>query len=561
MNLTQDEALEAALATSIVLARRDLLEFSQLIDPGYTTPEHIKLIASDLEAIERGDILREIIIMPPRHGKSEITSGKFPGWFIGRDPSRKIITTTYGATLAETFSLQVRDTIANNPFYSLIFPKVTISPKTRAADKWAVLGQRETLIAAGVGGAITGFGAHLLLIDDPFKDYAEASSPAQQLKVYQWYKTTSRTRLMKGGAIIIITTRWAEGDLVGRILNSDEADDWNVLHLPAVSLGESSEYTDLDELKRLTDSKAAQFAFPDPLGRPRGEPLWPEMGFDTAFLNKSRRVMGHDFQGLYQGMPGAVEGEKFKKEDFRSTTEGELKERGYKKVACARSWDLAFSEKESADNTVGLLGSLYISTTNKGDGRPAPSKPGDGLPLLIVIENVVDWKKEWDEGSEDLIKVTIEDGEDVSIVIEAVASQNTAFKSVRRDPRLWKHTIQKYTPQKDKFERAQQAIRLASHGFVNILYPNASSPPSWELDFLDELGVFPNGEHDDRVDAFTQLINIWSPIIDQIVIAVVPTKVKEEGPTFLKKLPHEFREATSTPARDRNAWKIGNIFS
>jgi len=519
-DLTQAQAVQ--LAARAALARRSLLDYCCLINPKYKTPPHIRMAAEHFEAVERGEILRLMVFMPPRHGKSELYSGMAPSWFIGRDPDRKVILTSYAATLAETFSIQNRDTIQYNPMWPVIFPTVTISPTVRAVDKWAVTGQRESLLAAGVGGPVTGFGAHLLIIDDPVKNYEEACSKANQEKQFNWYKTTARTRLQPGAAIIIIMTRWVEDDLAGRILDSEEGSDFTILHLPARSLGVESDYP-----TGVPSEIAESTAFPDALGRRKDEPLWKEMGFDTAFLDSAQRSMLHDFHGLYQGMPSTPAGEKFRRTDFQvapAPAEWELLRR-------ARSWDLAWTESTEADWTVGLLASLWVHDED----------------WLVHIDDIVRARTEDPAGL--ILETAGADGSEVEVVMETVALQSKAFRSVRRDERMWKHRMTGVRPHVDKLIRAQPAMRLSRGGRVYV------EQAGWTKDFLDELGVFPNGRYDDQVDGYTQLINHWQTVLDALLWK---KKVARAVPKP-RDIPFEFR-VVQPKARDGLVWQVRGVY-
>lgn len=519
--LSSDDKKQLQLAAKIALARQDFYEFARFIDPGYEEAQHLRLLSDHLNKVESGEIKRLAITLPPRHGKSEATSGKFPGWCIGRDPSRIVMVTSYSAKLAEVFSIQNRDTIASNPMYRAVFPNVHLKPNSKGREKWAVQGSRESLIAAGVGGSITGMGAWMLLIDDPIKNYGEAVSKVRKEAIYNWYTTTARTRLTPDGRVVVIMTRWVEDDLIGDILGSEEGEDFTVLHLPAISYGTLDDYKreyPSDEERVRVISSLPQTAFPDPLGRPKGSSLWPER-FDTDWLRKQRIVMGHDFEALYQGNPSAPEGQQFKRDWFRAITPTVLAHLKPKPLYRARSYDLAWSEKTSADYTVGLKGSLYKVTVPKEEIEDELVRTYLEMveipPVILVLEHVLRHQLEWDENSERIISTALGDGTDYTVLVEAVASQNLGFKSLKRDMRLWKHNVVPVTVERDKEVRAKNALRLGGKGAIFILYPNDTTPPEWEDDFLRELGTFPNGKNDDIVDTLTQFVNKIQPIIDR----------------------------------------------
>ncbi len=225
--------LEEVRAT---LARRSLLRFTEYTNPLYERAQHHEQIAAKLEAVERGEIDRLMIFMPPRHGKSELASKRFPAWCLGRQPSRQIIAASYNSDLANDFGRNVRNLVAE-PEFSQVFPGVTLAPDSQAAMRMNT-NAGGAYVAAGVGTAVTGRGAHIALIDDPFKDREEADSERRRELVWDWYRSTLYTRLMPGGAIVLIQTRWHEDDLAGRLL-VHEPEQWDVLELPAI--GKSGE--------------------------------------------------------------------------------------------------------------------------------------------------------------------------------------------------------------------------------------------------------------------------------------------------------------------------------
>lgn len=271
------------------LARRNLLEFAQRMDPSFERARHLELLAGHLEAIERREIRRLIVAMPPRHGKSRTTSQLFPAWFLGRNPRQHCVLASYGAELAEENSRRVRDLVsdARYPF------DVQLSEDSRAVNRWAT-SAGGGLIAAGVGSSLTGFGADLLVVDDPVRDREAAESQTIRDGTWAWYQDVARPRLHPGGAQILISTRWHEDDLVGRALNSAGASDWTLLVLPAICEDDG-----------------------DVLGREAGAPLWPER-FPVAELPSVERgeISSRSFAALYQQRPAPAEGNLFKRDWF-----------------------------------------------------------------------------------------------------------------------------------------------------------------------------------------------------------------------------------------------------
>lgn len=269
------------------LARRSLLRFTEYTNPAYERASHHERIADRLEAVERGEVDRLMIFMPPRHGKSELASKRFPAWCLGRNPRRQIIAASYNSDLADDFGRNVRNIVAE-PEFGQVFPSVSLATDSKAANRMNT-NHGGAYVAAGVGTAVTGRGAHIALIDDPLKDRAEADSERRRELVWDWYRSTLFTRLMPGGAIVLIQTRWHEDDLAGRLLESEgrieDGGQWEVLELPALD----------------ADGKA----------------LWPEWYDETALARIKATVGPREWSALYQQKPQPDEGTFFRREWFK----------------------------------------------------------------------------------------------------------------------------------------------------------------------------------------------------------------------------------------------------
>jgi len=253
-------------------ARKSLLDYARYQMPAFAPSWHHKEICSKLEAVERGEIKRLIITLPPRHSKSLLASEMFPAWFIGRNPGKQMIACSYSAELAGDFGRKVRNTVKQKSFENL-FPGVELEADSKAAGKWHT-NKGGVYVSAGIGGSITGKGAHVAIIDDPLKNREEAESPVIREKIWDWYTSTLYTRLMPGGALIVIMTRWHHDDLVGRLLREQDkgGDKWEIVNFKAIS----------DE---------------------DGSALWPAW-YPVEDLRKIRGVIGtRDFEALYQQEP------------------------------------------------------------------------------------------------------------------------------------------------------------------------------------------------------------------------------------------------------------------
>jgi predicted phage terminase large subunit-like protein len=268
-------------------ARKSLLDYIGYINPVYQPADHHRQIAEAVEAVVNRDLDRLIITIPPRHGKSEIASRGLPSWYVGRFPDRQIIAASYNSELAGDFGREVRNTIDSQEF-NAIFPGVALRQDSKAANRWHT-NKGGSYIAAGVGSGITGRGADLGLIDDPFKDREEADSEVIRDKVWKWYTSTFYTRLMPKAGIILIQTRWHDDDLAGRLLNFKGGDNWHVVSLRAIDfLPDGSE-----------------------------QALWPEW-YDIEALNRIKSVLPpRDWNALYQQDPIPETGDYFEAQDVQ----------------------------------------------------------------------------------------------------------------------------------------------------------------------------------------------------------------------------------------------------
>lgn len=394
--------------------------------------------------------------MPPRHGKSEKVSVRFPAWFLGRNPDKRVILASYGAELSEEWSLKVRQCI-ESPEYQTVFGKLStyegqidISAEARKVAAWTLDGHMGGMVAAGVGGAITGRGAHLFIIDDPVKDREEADSEIMRRKIQDWYKSVARTRLQPGGAIVVMMTRWHEDDLIGWLLETQK-EKWTVLNLPAIA-GDD-----------------------DQMGRVPGQALWDER-YPLSELQSIREDIGHrDFQSLYQQQPASAEGEIFKKEWF---CYGRMPERDDIQ-RCFQVWDTAFTEKSEGDPSV--CGTFFVTR--------------DGLYLADVYRAHLSFPK-LKEQMKRLHTLWSKTFRVSRIYIENKGSGMSAVQSLKKDSNLPVIPVEPDSALgKSKMARAESASGYIEAGRV-VFRENAH----WLQDFEHELLMFPRAKHDDMVD-------------------------------------------------------------
>ena len=427
------QELEALAATA---ARKSLLAYAIGQVPQYETPPHLELLAAKLEGVKDGRIKRLMVFMPPRHGKSNLASELFPAWYLGHHPHHQVMFTTYGQDLADGFGRKVRNAVSD-PRHVRAFPDSILADDSKSAQRFNTTAGG-VYYAVGAGGAVTGRGADLLLIDDPLKNREEADSRLQRDKLWDWYASTAYTRLMPGGAVVLIQTRWHEDDLAGRLLQGDEV--WEVVNLPAIA-----EHGDM-------------------LGRSVGAPLWPAR-YGVEDLERIRQTIGErEFIALYQQRPAPLEGALFRRGWI---ARGKAPRSG---TRIAMGVDLALSTKTSADYTAIVVmardefGKLYV---------------------LDAVRERVDFP-----GALRLIRLMADKWSPHAIAIEQVAYQAVVVQELLRQTTL---PIKGVTPDKDKVTRAQPLALRYEQGLVFH-----DQLPSW---FEDELLAFPQGLHDDSVDA------------------------------------------------------------
>lgn len=265
-------------------ARESLIGFTQFHKPNYAPSAHHHIVAGVLERVERGELKRVQLWAPPRHGKSELSSRKFPAYYMSRHPEEEFILASYGTELSHDFGREVRN-IMESQRNRVLFPDVGLATDSTAKGFWRT-SSNGLFLAASIGSPLVGFGANVLAIDDPFKTRAEAESPAFRQSVWDWYRSVAYTRLAPGGAIILTMTRWHEDDLAGRLdaAEEDGGDKWERIVLPAIN----------DD----------------------GTALWPER-YPLSRLKEIRKASGErEWTSLYEQRPRPVEGSFFMEKDL-----------------------------------------------------------------------------------------------------------------------------------------------------------------------------------------------------------------------------------------------------
>jgi len=346
------------------LARKRILPFAQRSYPDYQAGWAHKLIAANLEQFLQ-DVVdkkspRLMIFMPPQTGKSMLVSDIFPSWALGKYPWLRFILTSYSISLPQRFSRYVRERV-KSPSYRQLFSDTQIHPEIQSAEHWETT-KKGGFKAVGVGGSITGHGAEIIIVDDPFKDYEEAHSETIRETVHNWYPTTLRTRLQPGGGIININTRWHDDDLSGRLLRVDKdnleagvadhrLENWKVLRLPAVA--EEDEYVTQDFSITSEPEENTKHI----LVRRKNVALHPERHDEDEWERRRLGTTAQQWSSLYQQNPVPDTGEFFKIEDFVYYDSPPV----LHSYPVLFAWDLAVGQKKHNDWTVGVAGVVIPS--------------------------------------------------------------------------------------------------------------------------------------------------------------------------------------------------------
>lgn len=430
------------------LARRKYLYYLRYVHQGkFKASKHHELIAETCDRVERGELKRVMFFMPPRHGKSMSVSETFPSYFIGKNPDRRVIETCYSDTLARKFGRANKQKTAE---YGLDLFDVNLAGDNASVTNWGLQDFRGGMIASGIMGSITGEGADLLIVDDPIKNRQEAESVTYRERLKDEWQNTLLTRLHPGGAVIFIMTRWHEDDLAGWLLET-EGDQWEVISLPA----EAEEENDL-------------------LDRSIGEPLWPEHGFGLEWIAEKKRAVGSQtWNALYQQRPSPPEGALFKREQWNY----------YKKAPTFDeviiSADCTFKETDTSDYVV-------IQTWGrKGADKYLIDQTRARMDITATMNAIRSMSAKHRKARAKLI----EDKANGPAVISMLKKEIPGMIPVN--------------PEGGKVVRAQAVQPDQEAG--NLYLPDPSIA-GWIHDFVEECANFPNGKHDDMVDAFTQAV-------------------------------------------------------
>ena len=447
---------QKAVDSAYGICRSDLTAFTLFNRPFYQASAHHLELSQALMRWWRGEEgWRNLIVnMPPQRGKTELASITGVAWGFANYPDTRVALVSYAAETAERMSADIKDVVRSDRFASL-FPDKQIAVGRSSSALWKWAGHRGYVRATGVDGPLTSFGAERAIIDDPHKDRATAESEIERQRVKDWYRSVLLTRLSPDAGQLIIQTRWHEDDLTGFVLEQNP-EKWRVIHFPAVK-----------------DAIYKQ----DEQGRLRlvgGEPLWPEKWSIESYAEQFDDVGPREWEALFQGNPVPQEGALFKRKYFYFSP------RAPEGLKWIRSWDLATSEKTSADFTAGVLMAVDVTRT-------------------LWIKDVIRGQWEWPEARRRIMQASNLDGPEVEVYVEKGAFQGTSLARDLVDN--WENLkvpLRTVVPTKDKIYRASPWAARAESGRVALVQGE------WNDEFMKEVCAFPFGKNDDQVDAVSQ---------------------------------------------------------
>ncbi len=461
----QAEILEIveAMEAKVVAARcyDDLIEFCKAMQSDYKVGKHHRILADLLMQMEKGEKDRISVSVAPRHGKSQLVSIYFPAWFLGRNPTKQIMMVSHTGDLAVDFGRKVRNIVASAA-YQAIFPTVTLAPDSKSAGRWNT-NRGGTYYACGVGSALAGRGADLLLCDDVHseQDVLNGNFGAFQ-RAYEWFTYGARTRLMPAGKVAIIGTRWHMDDLIGRVVRdsaqNEGADKYEVFEFPAIM---EVERVDPDGSKKLVEKA-----------------LWPEF-FDLPALHRTKATMpAFQWNAQYQQKPTSEEGAVIKREYWKEWTKEEPPKCEYIIMAL----DAAAETNNRADFTALTTWGVFFN------------EEADAYHIILL--NSIKKRVEFPE----LKKLAMEEYKEWqpdSFIVEKKSSGTPLYQEMRRTGL----PVQEFTPTRGtannpntKMARLNSVADIVKSGIVWV------PQTRWAEELVEEVAAFPFGSNDDLVD-------------------------------------------------------------
>jgi len=430
------------------LCKDSFLEFAKYVWPSFIEGRHHQIIAQQFDRVAKGELKRVIVNMPPRHTKSEFASYLLPAWILGIRPDLKIIQATHTGELAVRFGRKVRD-LVDTEEYKKVFSDVELRPDSKAAGRWETTKSGE-YFASGVGGAITGRGADLLIIDDPHSEQDALSETAMDL-AYEWYTSGPRQRLQPGGTIIVVMTRWSKKDLTGQLLKAQmmdqKADQWEIIEFPAIL--------------------------------PSNDPVWPEF-WKLEELERVRASLPHGkWAAQWMQEPTGGEGTIIKKEWINIWEKPTPPPVDY----LIQSYDTAFLKSEKADFSAITTWGVFRNEENGENNIILLDSIKDRYNFPELKRKAYESYSQWDPDC---------------VIIEAKASGLPLTQELR----AMGIPVQNYSPNRgsDKIARVNASAPMFESGMVWV------PETRFAEQLVDELTEFPYGEYDDLVDSTTQAL-------------------------------------------------------
>jgi predicted phage terminase large subunit-like protein len=436
---------------SLKQSQTSMTAFARYIYPGFKEGPHHRKLAQIFKDVIDGKKKRVIINIAPRMGKSEFSSYLFPAWFLGQYPEKKIIMATHTAGLSEDFGRRVRNLIDSDE-YKEVFPKTLVADDQKAAGKWSTSAGGQ-YYAVGVGGALAGRGADLFVIDDPHSEQdIKANSRATFDNAWSWFQTGPLQRLMPGGAIIVIMTRWSLVDLTGRLINfqikNPEADPWEIVELPAIL--------------------------------PSGKSLWPEQWPIEQLEQKKTAMDPRYWNAQYMQQPTSEAAAMVKRSDWRIWEPDDPPPCEF----VIQSWDTAHETKNTSDYSACTTWGVWY---NEEEGN---------RPSIMLLDAFKD-RMAFPELKETALKHYKEWRPD-AFLVEKKAAGAPLIQEFRR----MGIPVDEFSPSRgnDKIARLNAVSDLFASGAV------WAPDRRWARDVIEEVVAFPVGEHDDYVDTMTQAL-------------------------------------------------------
>ena len=447
--------------------------------PTFISGRHHAIMASAFERVANGECKRLIINMPPRHTKSEFASYLLPAWFLGKYPNKKVIQTSHTAELAVGFGRKVRN-LVDQEAYKQLFPELSLQSDSKAAGRWNT-SKGGDYLAIGVGGAVTGKGADLLIIDDPHSEQEAAlaeMNPEVYDKTYEWYTSGPRQRLQPGGAIVVVMTRWSLRDLTARVLKSSAqrgGDEWEVIEFPALM--------------------------------PSGSPLWPEFWSKEELSSLKEELPNSKWMAQYQQQPTSESSAIVKREWWQTWEEDEPPPVNF----ILQSWDTAFEKTNRSDYSACTTWGVFYKTGPDGNQQ-----------ANIILLNAYRERMEFPTLKQTAVE-QYEGWEPDALIVEKKASGSPLIYELR----AMGIPVQEYTPTKgnDKISRLNAVSDLFASGMV------WAPSTRWAEEVIDEVASFPAGEHDDYVDS----VSLAMMRFRKGGFIRLPSDEQEEDPMFRRR--------------------------